>query len=118
MRTPKCKFEIRKNRVKAKISKVSDRARLSVFRSGKHLYAQVIDDQYSVTLISASTLDKEIRQLDKSNCNISSATKVGTLLAKRAEEKGLSQVVFDKSGYKYHGVIKAIADAARTELKF
>jgi large subunit ribosomal protein L18 len=118
MRTPKCKFEIRKNRIRARISKVSDRARLSVFRSGKHLYAQIIDDKYSITIISASTLDKEIRELKKSNCNIEAATKVGTLLAKRAGEKGVTQVVFDKSGYKYHGVIKAIADAARKELEF
>lgn len=118
MRTPKCKFAIRKNRVRAKISKVSDRARLSVFRSGKHLYAQIIDDKHSTTIISASTLDKEIRQLKKSNCNITAATKVGLLIAKRAKESGLAQVVFDKSGYKYHGVIKAIADGARQGLEF
>src|SRR5689334_16158432 len=118
MRTSRSRFEIRKNRIRSKIALVSDRARLSVFKSGRHLYAQLIDDRQAVTIISASTLDKEIRQLKKSNCNMSAAVKVGELLAKRAAEKGVKKAVFDKGGYKYHGVVKALADAARKELEF
>lgn len=118
MRTPKRKFEIRRDRVRTKISKVSNRLRLSVFKSGKHVYAQVIDDARSVTLASASTLEKEIRQLKKSNCNIAAATKVGELIGERAVSQGVNEVVFDKGGYKYHGVVKALADAARNKVKF
>lgn len=118
MRNSKVKFEVRKSRVRTKISKVSNRLRLSVFKSGKHVYAQVIDDANSVTLASASTLEQEIRQLKKSNCNISSATKVGELIGERAAMKGVQEVVFDKGGYKYHGVVKALADAARNKVKF
>lgn len=118
MRNSKLKFEVRKARVRTKITKVSNRLRLSVFKSGKHLYAQVIDDAKSVTLASASTLEKEIRQLKKSNCNISAAIKVGELIGERAAIKGVQEVVFDKGGYKYHGVVKALADAARNKVKF
>ena len=118
MRNSKRKFEIRRDRVRTKISKVSDRIRLSVFKSGKHIYAQVIDDAKSITLASASTLDKGIKQLKKSNCNVASATKVGELIAERASIKGVHEVVFDKGGYKYHGVVKALADSARKKLKF
>jgi len=118
MRNPKLKFEIRKKRIRAKIAKVSDRVRLSVFKSGKHVYAQIIDDVNSVTIASASTLDKEIRQLKKSNCNKASAIKVGELLADRAAKNNIVDVVFDKGGYKYHGVIKALADAAKKQLNF
>ena len=118
MRTSKRKFEIRKSRVRSKISKVSDRARLSVFKSGKHLYAQVIDDVNSITLVSASTLEKDIKDPKKSNCNVISATKVGEVLGIRASEAGITKVVFDKAGYKYHGVVKALADAARKKLEF
>lgn len=112
------KFEIRKKRVRSKISRVSNRVRLSVFKSGRHVYAQIIDDKSSSTLLALSTLDKEIRLLNKSNCNIESATKVGKLLADRALEHGIKKVVFDKGGHKYHGVIKALADSARTNLEF
>jgi len=118
MRSSKVKFDIRKSRIRAKLARVSDRVRLSVFKSGKHIYAQIIDDSKSITLVSASTLDKEIRQLKKSNCNVAFASKVGDLIAERAANKGIEQVVFDKGGYKYHGVIKALADAARKKLKF
>ena len=118
MRNAKLKFEVRKARVRTKISKVSNRLRLSVFKSGKHLYAQVIDDAKSITVASASTLEKEIRLLKKSNCNISAATKVGELIGERASIKGVQEVVFDKGGYKYHGVVKALADAARNKVKF
>lgn len=118
MRSSKRKFEIRKNRIRTKILKVSDRVRLSVFKSGRHLYAQIIDDNKSETIIAVSTLDKEIRQLKKSNCNVQTAVKIGELLANKAAEAGVTKVVFDKGGYKYHGVIKALADAARAKLEF
>jgi len=118
MRNPKLKFEIRKKRTRTKIAKVSNRVRLSVFKSGRHVYAQIIDDANSITIASASTLDEGIRQLKKSNCNKNSAIKVGELLADRAAKKGVTYVVFDKGGYKYHGIIKALADAAKKELNF
>lgn len=118
MRTPKRQFEIRKNRVRTRISKDSDRARLSVFKSGRHIYAQVIDDLNAITLVSASTLEKDIRKDKKSNCNVDIAARVGELLGKRALKAGIKKVVFDKGGYKYHGVIKALADASRKDLEF
>lgn len=118
MRNSERRFEIRKSRIRSKIARVSDRVRLSVFKSGRHIYAQIIDDGNSSTIVSASTLDKTIRKPGKSLCNVELATKVGTLLAERASKKGVTKVVFDKGGYKYHGVIKALADAARKELEF
>jgi large subunit ribosomal protein L18 len=118
MRNPKLKFEIRKKRIRAKIAKVSNRVRLSVFKSGQHIYAQIIDDVNSITIASASTLDEAIRKTKKSNCNKGAATKVGELLAVRAAEKNIVDVVFDKGGYKYHGVIKALADATKKQLNF
>ena len=98
-------------RVRAKLSGTSARPRLNVFRSNKHIYAQLIDDVAGVTLASASTLDKEISV--ESASNIDAATKVGELVAKRAVEKGIKSVVFDRGGYLYHGRIQALADAAR-----
>lgn len=98
-------------RVRAKISGTPERPRLSVYRSNKHIYAQLIDDMNGVTLASASTLDKEINV--ESASNIDAAAKVGELVAKRALEKGYKSVVFDRSGYLYHGRIQALADAAR-----
>ncbi|OLS34975.1 50S ribosomal protein L18 [Bacillus sp. MRMR6] len=98
-------------RVRAKLSGTSARPRLNVFRSNQHIYAQVIDDLNGVTLASASTLDKEL-SLESSN-NVEAAKKVGELVAKRAVEKGISSVVFDRGGYLYHGRIQALADAAR-----
>ena len=118
MRTPRRQFEIRKNRVRTRISKDSDRARLSIFKSGRHIYAQVIDDVKGLTLASASTLENGIRTDKKSNCNVEKATKVGELLGNRAMKAGVKKVVFDKGGYKYHGVIKALADASRKNLEF
>ena len=87
------------------------RARLSVFRSSQHIYAQVISADGSKVLASASTLDKELR--DGATGNIDAATKVGQLVATRAKAAGVSQVAFDRSGFKYHGRVKALADAAR-----
>jgi large subunit ribosomal protein L18 len=98
-------------RVRAKLSGAPTRPRLNVFRSNKHIYAQVIDDVNGVTLASASTLDKELGL--ESTGNIEAAKKVGELVAKRAAEKGITSVVFDRGGYLYHGRVKALADAAR-----
>ncbi|MBL3649932.1 50S ribosomal protein L18 [Bacillus vallismortis] len=104
-------------RVRAKLSGTAERPRLNVFRSNKHIYAQIIDDVNGVTLASASTLDKDLNV--ESTGDASAATKVGELVAKRAAEKGISDVVFDRGGYLYHGRVKALADAAREAgLKF
>ncbi|WP_066072346.1 50S ribosomal protein L18 [Neobacillus soli] len=98
-------------RVRAKLSGTSARPRLNVFRSNKHIYAQVIDDINGVTLASASTLDKEFTL--ETSSNFEAAQKVGELVAKRAVEKGITSIVFDRGGYLYHGRIQALADAAR-----
>lgn len=98
-------------RVRSKLSGTAARPRLNVFRSSKHIYAQLIDDVNGVTLASASTLDKEV-SLDSTG-NADAAVKVGELVAKRAVEKGIKAVVFDRGGYLYHGRVKALADAAR-----
>jgi large subunit ribosomal protein L18 len=98
-------------RVRSKLSGTAARPRLNVFRSSKHIYAQLIDDVSGVTLASASTLDKEIGL--ESSGNVDAAVKVGELVAKRAVEKGIKAVVFDRGGYLYHGRVKALADAAR-----
>ena len=111
-------FRRRKERLRTKLKKVSNRNRLSVFKSARHIYAQIIDDSTSTTLVSASTLDSEIRKVNKSNCNIDFAIKVGKLLAQRAAKKSIKLVAFDKGGHRYHGVIKALADEARKELQF
>jgi large subunit ribosomal protein L18 len=89
------------------------RARLSVFRSSKHIYAQVIDDEKGRTLASASSLEKPMREAGKTGANIDAAKVVGKLIAERAKEKGIKDVVFDRGGYLYHGRVKALADAAR-----
>jgi large subunit ribosomal protein L18 len=98
-------------RVRRKVFGTAERPRLNVFRSNKHIYAQVIDDVKAVTLVSASTLDKEFNL--ESTGNVEAAKKVGELVAKRALEKGIKSVVFDRGGYLYHGRVKALADAAR-----
>ena len=104
-------------RVRTKLSGTAARPRLNVFRSNKHIYAQLIDDVNGVTLTSASTLDKDLT-VDSSS-NTDAAVKVGELVAKRAVEKGVTEVVFDRGGYLYHGRIQALADAARENgLKF
>ena len=90
-----------------------DRKRLSVFRSSKHIYAQVIDDVKGETLASASSLEKETRGTLKTGANVEAAKAVGKRLAERAAAKGIKDVVFDRGGYLYHGRIKALADAAR-----
>jgi len=89
------------------------RARLSVFRSSKHIYAQVIDDTKGETVVSASSIEKDMRGRLKTGANIAAAKEVGKLLAERASAKGVKEVVFDRGGYLYHGRVKALADAAR-----
>ena len=102
--------ERRHARVRNKISGTAERPRLCVFGSNSHLYAQIIDDVTANTLIAASTLDKEVKT---KHSNKEAAKEVGALVAKRALEKNIKQVVFDRSGYIYHGVIKELAEAAR-----
>ena len=97
-------------RVRTKVSGTAERPRLSVFRSNKGIYAQIIDDVEGKTLVSASTLDKEIKTKAS---NIEAAKEVGELIAKRAIKAGIKNVVFDRGGYIYHGKIKALAEAAR-----
>ncbi len=89
------------------------RARLSVFRSSKHIHVQLIDDEKGVTVAAASSLEKTMREGAKTGANIEAAKAVGKLIAERAKEKGIKDVVFDRGGYLYHGRIKALADAAR-----
>ena len=106
--------ERRKMRVRRSLKKTANgRPRLSVYRSSKHISAQVIDDVQGVTLASASTLDKDLRGSLKTGADVAAATAVGELVAKRAKDKGVTNVVFDRGGYIYHGRIKALADAAR-----
>ena len=100
--------------VRAKLRRTAERPRLSVFRSSKHIYAQVIDDDAQSTLCSASTVDKELRAgLEANGGSCDASVAVGELVAKRAIAKGIQSVVFDRGGNLYHGRIKALADAAR-----
>lgn len=104
----------RGRRVRNRISHVrKDRLRLTVFRSAAHIYAQIVDDSKGVTLVAASTLEKEIRDGLKSFGNKEAAVAVGKALAAKALEASITQVVFDRGGYLYHGRVKALADAAR-----
>lgn len=99
-------------RIRRKISGTGETPRLCVYKSLNHIYAQIIDDQTGVTLAAASTLDKELSDLP-SKSNIEAAKEVGSRIAAKAHEKGITTVVFDRSGYKYHGRLAALADAAR-----
>ena len=103
----------RTKRVRTKLKKVSMRNRLSVFRSNNHIYAQAIDDSKGITLASASTLEKELVNDQKDRKEL--AATIGKEIAKRLIEKGIKNVAFDKGGYKYHGLIKILADSARKE---
>jgi len=100
-------------RVRKKISGTAERPRLNVFRSLKHIYAQIIDDDRGITLVSASTLSPELRGQLKSGSNKEAAAAVGRLVAQKALERGIKKVVFDRGGYIYHGRVKALAEAAR-----
>ena len=106
----------RHTRVRGKISGTPERPRLNVFRSAKHIYAQIIDDVNGVTLASASSMDKEF---EGKGGNTEGARKVGAMVAKRAAEKGIAEVVFDRGGFLYHGSVKELAEGARENgLKF
>lgn len=111
--------KIRHKRVRRKIYGTPERPRLNVFRSNNHIYAQIIDDTNGHTLISASTLDKELKEKLSSTQNKEAARLVGELVGKRAIDKGIEQVVFDRAGYLYHGRVKELAEGAREAgLKF
>lgn len=105
----------RKKHVRKRIFGFPDRPRLSVFRSGRHMYAQIIDDLSGVTLVSANTMNKAIKSEIKNGCNKDAAEKVGAAVAKQAISVGIKCVKFDRNGYLYHGRVKALADSARKE---
>ena len=114
MATVKDRTERRKAAVRRAVKRAAGaRVRLSVFRSSKHIYAQVIDDANGRTLASASSLEKEMRDGLKTGANVEAAKAVGKRLAERATAQGVKDVVFDRGGYLYHGRVKALADAAR-----
>lgn len=100
-------------RLRNRISGTAQRPRLAVFRSNNHMYAQIIDDTAGNTLAAASTLDKDVKEAVQKTNNVEAAAQVGTVIAKRALEKGITTVVFDRGGYIYHGKVQALADAAR-----
>jgi len=109
----------RHSRVRAKVKGTTSRPRLCVFRSLDNIYAQIIDDSQGHTLTSASTLETEVKSELAEKTKTGTSELVGSLIAKRALEKGIKEVVFDRGGYKYHGRVKALADAARQAgLKF
>lgn len=103
----------RKQRIRKKVSGTAQRPRLSVFRSAGHMYAQIVDDDRGVTLAAASTLSKELKDHEGHRGNVGAAAAVGKLIAKKALEANIGQVVFDRNGFLYHGRVKALADAAR-----
>ncbi len=114
MSTDKKKFDRRTNRVRRALRRVArGRPRLSVFRSSKNIYAQIIDDNKGKTIASASSLDKDLRKSLPKGCDVNAAAHVGKLVAERAVKAGIREVVFDRGGYLYHGRVKALADAAR-----
>ncbi len=104
----------RKKRVRARVKGTEERPRLNVFRSLNHIYAQAVVDTTGKTLVSASTLSPELQGNLSKTGNIDAAKKVGELIAKKCLEKGIEKIVFDRSGYLYHGRVKALAEAART----
>ena len=116
MVSKKSRTEVRENkhrRLRNRFSGTAERPRLAVFRSNNHMYAQIIDDTVGKTLVSASTLQKEVKaELEKTN-NVDAAAYLGTVIAKRALEKNITTVVFDRGGFIYQGKIQALADAAR-----
>ena len=116
MVSKKSRAEVRRKkhgRIRNRLSGTAQCPRLAVFRSDKHMYAQIIDDVAQTTLVSAATTEKEIKaELTKTN-NTEAASHLGTVIAKRALDKGITQVVFDRGGYIYHGKVQALADAAR-----
>ncbi len=103
----------RKMRIRRKVAGTVERPRLSVFRSDKHIYAQVIDDTLGKTLVAASTLSPEMKEAERPQGKVGFAKLVGQLIARKAREKGIQKVVFDRNGFIYHGRVRALADAAR-----
>ena len=100
-------------RIRSRLSGTADRPRLAVFRSNDHMYAQIIDDTVGNTIVAASTLDKDVKaELTKTN-NVEAAAYLGTVIAKKALDKGIKEVVFDRGGYIYQGKVAALAEAAR-----
>ena len=116
MVSKKSRTVVRENKhrkLRNRFSGTAERPRLAVFRSNYHMYAQIIDDTVGKTLVSASTLDKDVKaELEKTN-NVEAATVVGTVVAKKALEKGITTVVYDRGGFVYEGKVKALAEAAR-----
>ena len=116
MVSKKSRAVVRENkhrRLRNRFSGTAARPRLAVFRSNNHMYAQIIDDTVGNTLVSASTLEKDVKaELEKTN-NVEAAAKLGTVIAKKALDKGINTVVFDRGGFIYQGKVKALADAAR-----
>jgi len=111
--TAKQKRVKRHKSLRKKVSGTPDRPRLCVFRSAKHIYVQVVDDTKDMTIVASSSQDKEMKDYSGYTGNIEAAKKVGELISKKAQSKGIKQVVFDRGGYLYHGRIKALADGAR-----
>ena len=112
----KTKEEIRDRihrRIRKRLTGSGERPRLAVYRSQSHIYAQVIDDEQGRTVCAASSLDEELKAEKKRGADVATAKAVGSLIASRAKEKGVSAVVFDRGGFQYHGRVKALADAAR-----
>lgn len=103
----------RHKRIRKSVKGTTERPRLAVFRSNKYLYAQVIDDVQGVTLVSASSVEKEMREQFAGRVNLAVAEAVGKMIGERAKAKGIEKVVFDRGGFIYHGRIKSLADAAR-----
>ena len=103
----------RHKRVRNKVIGTPERPRLCVFRSLSNIYAQIIDDSQNATLVSASSLDKEFREQAQKAPKVSASRLVGSAIAQKAKEKGITKVVFDRGGYKYHGRVKSLADAAK-----
>lgn len=103
----------RKLRIRKKVHGTPDRPRLTVFRSDKHIYAQIVDDTKGATLVATSTLAPEFKETERPKGKVEAAKLVGALIARKAQENGISKVVFDRNGFIYHGRIQALADAAR-----
>ncbi|MFQ5984209.1 MAG: 50S ribosomal protein L18 [Alphaproteobacteria bacterium] len=113
MKTARQLFQ-RRRRIRFKLRRTGKRRpRFSVFRSNRHIYAQIIDDNRSVTLAAASTLDKKLHAELKTGADVNAARRVGELIAERAKAAGVTKVVFDRGGHRFHGRVKALADAAR-----
>ncbi|PIP42501.1 MAG: 50S ribosomal protein L18 [Desulfobacterales bacterium CG23_combo_of_CG06-09_8_20_14_all_51_8] len=103
----------RKKRIRKNLAGTPNRPRMSVFRSARHIYTQIVDDTQGITLVAASTTEKEVREQQKFENKTAAATFIGRLIAERAAQKGIKSVVFDRNGFLYHGRVKAVSDGAR-----